>query len=443
VQREGVRYARSGDTHVAYQVVGDGPVDVIFVWGGISHLDLGWEHVPTAAFFEDIASYARLILLDKRGTGLSDRPPFGAGLEPRMDDLRAVLDAVGSERAFVFGESEAAGIATLFAATFPERVIGLLLYAPLVRILRAPDFPWAHAPEAFDRYTATSVRHWGDGLMMSLHSPSTTHAAADRDHWARLERMAMSPGGFEEHMAAIADLDVRPILPLVQAPTLVLHRDGDPTVPFGQGQYVADHVPMARLVALHGNDHYPMVGDVRPLLDEVRAFVCDDHTAHRLDLDRVLTTVLFTDIVGSTERLAAVGDHRWRELIELHDRLAREAVAAHRGRVVRTTGDGVLAMFDGPARAIRCATELQAAAARLGIEIRAGLHSGEVELRGDDVAGIAVHTAARVQSEAGAGEVLVSRTVVDLVAGSGLAFDDRGVHALKGVPGEWRLYAVA
>ena len=443
MRRDPIHYARSGDTHVAYQVVGDGPVDVIFVWGGISHLDLSWEHLPTAAFFEDLASYARLIILDKRGTGLSDRPPFAAGLEPRMDDLRAVLDEVGSSRAFVFGESEAASLATLFAATMPERVQGLLLYAPLVRIMQTPDFPWAHSAEAFDRYIEASVRHWGDGLMMSLHSPSTAHQPSERDHWARLERMSMSPGGFEEHMRAIADLDIRPILPLVQAPTLVLHRDDDPTVPVGQGEYVAGAIPGARLVRFPGSDHYPMVGDTHGLLGAVREFIDADHVPSYVDFDRLLTTVLFTDIVGSTEHLAAVGDRRWKDLIELHDRLARSAIDTHRGRTVRTTGDGVLATFDGPARAIRCATELNAAAARLGLQIRAGLHSGEVEIRGDDVHGIAVHTAARVQSEAGAGEVLVSRTVVDLVAGSGIAFADRGVHALKGVPGEWRLYAVA
>jgi class 3 adenylate cyclase len=341
------------------------------------------------------------------------------------------------------GESEAASLAVLFAATFPERVQGLVLYGPLVRIVSTPDFPWAHPAEAFDRYIATSVRHWGDGTMMSLHSPSTAHDPAERDYWGRLERMSMSPGGFEEHMRAIADLDIRPILPLVQAPTLVLHREGDPTVPIGQGEHVAAAIPGAQLLRLSGTDHYPMVGDAAPVLAAIRDFLGDSSDEPLLDLDRTLTTVLFTDIVGSTEHLAAVGDRRWRELIETHDRVAREAILRLRGKVVRTTGDGVLATFDGPARAIRCATEIQAAARRLGLEIRAGLHSGEVETRGHEVSGIAVHTAARVQSEADAGEVLVSRTVVDLVAGSGLSFDDRGVRSLKGIPGEWRLFAVS
>ena len=443
MRRGAVQYAKSGDTHVAYQVVGDGRVDVIFVWGGVSHLELAWEHLPTAEFLEGLAGACRLILIDKRGTGLSDRAPFSAGLESRMDDLRAVLDAVGSERAFVFGESEAAGLAALFAATFPDRVQGLVLYAPLVRIVATPDFPWAHSSEAFDAYIEASLRHWGDGLMMSLHSPSTSHDASHRDFWGRLERMSMSPGGFEEHMRAIVDLDIRPILPLVQAPTLVLHREEDPTVPIGQGEYVAAHIPDARLLRFAGSDHYPMVGDAWSLLAAATEFIGDGASAPAVDFERLLMTVLFTDIVGSTERLAAVGDRRWRELIEAHDRLARTAVARHRGRVVRTTGDGALATFDGPARAIRCALEMKADAARLGLEIRAGLHTGEVETRGDDVAGIAVHTASRVQSEAGAGEVLVSRTVVDLVAGSGLSFDDRGVRALRGIPGEWRLFAVA
>ena len=438
-----MRYARSGDTHVAYQVVGDGPTDLIFVWGGISHLELAWEHPPTAAFFESLARSNRLIILDKRGTGLSDRVPFASGLEARMDDVRAVLDTVGSERAYVFGESEAAGLAILFAATFPERVEGLLLYAPLVRIVATDDFPWAHGPQAFDRYIETSVRHWGEGLMMSLHSPSTAHDPAERDYWGRLERQAMSPGGFAEHMHAIAEMDLRPILPLVQAPTLVLHRADDPTVPIGQGEYVASHIPGARLVKLDGSDHYPMIGDAASLLAATREFLHLERGDSEIDADRVLTTVLFTDIVGSTETLAAVGDRRWRELIDLHDGVARTEIVRHRGRVIRSTGDGVLATFDGPARAIHCARAIKDAAGRLGLEIRAGLHCGEVELRGDDVAGIAVHTASRVQSEADAGELLVSRTVVDLVAGSGLSFDDRGVRALKGIPGEWRLFAVS
>ncbi|HJR25190.1 MAG TPA: adenylate/guanylate cyclase domain-containing protein [Acidimicrobiales bacterium] len=443
MRRGAVGYAKSGDVHVAYQVVGDGPVDVIFVWGGVSHLELGWEHLPTAEFFDGLAAVSRLILIDKRGTGLSDRPAFSAGLEPRMDDLRAVLDAVGSERSFVFGESEAAGLATLFAATFPERVRGLLLYAPLVRILATDDFPWAHTAEAFDAYIEASTRHWGDGLMMSLHSPSTFEDPVLRDFWGRLERMSMSPGGFEEHMRAIADLDIRPILPLVQTPTLVLHREDDPTVPIGQGEYVADAIPGARLLRFAGSDHYPMVGDPWSLLAAATELIGDQAGTPPVDFERLLMTVLFTDIVGSTERLAAVGDRRWLELIDLHDRLARSAVARHRGRLIRTTGDGALATFDGPARAIRCALEMKEDARRLGVEIRAGLHTGEVETHGDDVAGIAVHTASRVQSEAGAGEVLVSRTVVDLVAGSGLVFDDRGVRSLRGIPGEWQLFAVA
>ena len=437
-----MQYARSGDVHVAYQVVGDGPVDVIYVWGGISHLDVGWEHPPTAIFFEELASFSRLVLLDKRGTGLSDRAPFSSGLEARMDDLRAVLDAVGSERAFVFGESEAAGLASLFAATFPERISGLLLYAPLVRVLVDDDFPWAHSAEAFERYVDTSVRHWGEGLMMSLHSPSTAHDPAGRDHWGRLERQAMSPGGFAEHMRALAELDIRPILPLVQSPTVVLHRTGDPTVPYGQGEFVAARIPSAELITLEGDDHYPMIGDVASLVGAVRRFVGADRAGATVAVDRVLTTVLFTDIVGSTETLASVGDRRWMELIELHDQLAHSEIGRHRGRAVRTTGDGVFATFDGPARAIRCAAAIREGAARLGLQIRAGLHAGEVEMRGDEVAGIAVHTASRVQSEADAGELLVSRTVVDLVAGSGLTFLDRGVRALKGIPGEWQLFAV-
>ncbi|MGI8794559.1 MAG: adenylate/guanylate cyclase domain-containing protein [Acidimicrobiales bacterium] len=437
-----VRYARSGETHVAYQVVGDGPVDVIFVWGGVSHLELAWEHQPTAMFFENLASFSRLIILDKRGTGLSDRPPFSVDLESRMDDVRAVLDDLGSTSTFVFGESEAAGLAALFAATHPDRVQGLLLYGPLVRVIADEAFPWAHTAEAFDRYVETCTRHWGDGLMMSLHSPSTTHDSIERDYWARLERSSMSPGGFADHMRALRSLDIRPVLPLVHVPTLVLHRRDDPTVPFEQGEFVAREIPSAELVELDGSDHYPMIGQVSPILEAVRAFVRSDHPASTLDIDRVLTTVLFTDIVGSTETLAAVGDSRWTKLIEMHDQVAQTEVRRHRGRVVRSTGDGVFATFDGPARAVRCARSIKEAASRIGLEIRAGIHCGEVEMSGVDIAGIAVHTAARVQSEAAPGELLVSRTVVDLVAGSGLTFLDRGTRSLRGVPGEWHLFAV-
>lgn len=428
--------------HVAYEVLGKGPVDVVFVWGGISHAEIGWEHAPTAWFFERLARICRLIILDKRGTGLSDRVPFSS-TEDRMDDIRAVMDATGSERAYVFGESEAAGLVTVFAATYPERVASLLLYAPLVRVIRTGDFPWAHSAEAFERYVSTSMRHWGDGTMMSLHSPSTAHDPVARDHWGRLERTAMSPGGFADHMRALAGLDIRPILPLVRAPTLVLHRVGDPTVPIGQGRYVAEQIPGATLVELEGHDHYPMVGDAQPILAATSAFISGDGLAVDSDPERVLATVLFTDIVRSTETLATVGDRRWHELIDRHFDHASSAIERHRGRLVRTAGDGTLATFDGPARAIRCAEAIKDSSQRIGLAIRAGLHAGEVELQGSDVTGIAVHTASRVESLAMPGEVLVSRTVVDLVAGSGLQFVDRGVHILRGVPGEFRLYAVA
>lgn len=440
--RSAVRYARSVSTHVAYQMLGEGPADLVFVWGGVSHLELGWTHPPTAAFFERLAGVCRVIVLDKRGTGLSDRVPFSSSLDTRMDDVRAVLDDVGSETAYVLGESEAAGLSVAFAASHPDRVAGLILYAPLLKVIADEGFPWAHSIEAFERYIDTCVQHWGQGLMMSLHSPSTAHDPVERDYWARLERSAMSPGGFEEHMRAIADLDVRPVLPLVRCPTLVLHRADDPTVPVGQGEHAAATIPGAKLVRLPGADHYPMIGDADAVLTEIRRFVAVDR-ADDGGGERVLATMLFTDIVGSTETLAAIGDRRWRRLIETHDEVAAAEVDRHRGRLVRTTGDGVLATFDGPARAIQCAMAIRDAARAVGLEIRAGVHAGEVELTSGDIAGIAVHLAARVQGEATAGEVLVSRTVVDLVAGSGLEFADRGTRELRGLPGQWQLFAVA
>ncbi len=434
------RYAKSGNVHIAYQVIGEGPQDLVLVWGGLSHVELMWEEPTWAHFFEALASFSRLILFDKRGTGLSDRLPFG-GLDERMEDIRAVLDAARSDQAFIVSESEGAALAALFAATNPGRVRGLVFYAPLVRVLREPGFPWGHDAATFDAYVALALQHWGDGTMLSAHAPSETRPAA-RAFWGRLERTAMSPGGFAEHMQVVSEIDIRPVLGLISAPTLVLHRTGDPTIPVGQGRFLAEAVREARFVELHGSDHLPAAGDTDAVVAEIEEFVTGARGESAIDIDRVLTTVMFTDIVRSTERTVALGDDQWRRLLDQHDTDVSRLVEQYRGRMVKSTGDGVLATFDGPARAIRCARAIHQAMEPLGIKVRAGLHTGEVEIRGDDVTGIAVNTAARVQSHARPDEVLVSRTVVDLVAGSGLTFEDRGAHALKGIPGTWLLFAV-
>ena len=340
-----------------------------------------------------------------------------------------------SERSFLVSESEGAALAAVFAATAPERVAGLVFYAPLVRIIAEPDFPWGHDRQVFDAYVRSGEEHWGDGTMMGVHAPSAAAGGRETAFWGRFERMAMSPGGFVDHMRVISEIDIRSVLPSISTPTLVVHRRDDATIPIGQGRYLAEHVAGARLVELDGIDHQPMAGDAASILTEIEAFVTGTRPVERLDVDRVLMTVLFTDIVGSTERAVVLGDDQWHRLLDQHDADVARVVGNFGGQAIKTTGDGVLATFDRPARAIRCASELRRATRPLGIELRAGLHTGEVELRDGDVAGIAVNTAARVQAHAGPSEVLVSRTVVDLVAGSGLSFDDRGEHDLKGVPG--------
>jgi class 3 adenylate cyclase len=433
------QYTKSGGLHIAYQVTGGGPLDLIVVPGFVSHLEHQWEHPWSARFFERLGSFSRLIRFDKRGTGLSDRVGGIPTLEQRMDDVRAVMDAVGSERAALFGVSEGGPMSLLFAATYPLRISALVLYGCYARRSWAPDHPWGHTEEEWRAMIDTIEERWGQGS--DGRAPSASGDESYRQWWGTYQRLAASPGAAVAVMQMNKEIDVRSILSAIRVPTLVAHRTGDRVIRVEQGRFLAEHVPGARLVELAGVDHAPWAGNMDAILDEVEEFLTGDR--HAPETDRVLATVLFTDIVGSTERAAALGDRKWRDLLEGYYALARRELARFRGREVDTAGDGFFASFDGPARGIRCGAAIAAGVRPLGIEVRAGLHTGECEVIGDKVGGIAVHIGARVAGLAKPGEVLVSNTVKDLVAGSGIGFEERGAHVLKGVPGEWRLFAVA
>ncbi len=436
------RYASSGDVNIAYQIVGDGPLDLVFVSGWVSNLDLMWAEPSYARFLRRLASFSRLILFDKRGTGLSDRVPDAdlPTLEARMDDVRAVLDAAGAERAALLGHSEGGPMCLLFAATYPERTIALALVGTYARRLRAADYPFGAAAEAYEAFLREIADGWGGPVGLEVRAPSLVDDERFRTWWADYLRMSASPGAALALTRMNGEIDVRAVLEAVAVPTLVVHRTGDRSLPVEGARYLAERIRGARLVELPGEDHLPFVGDADEILEEIEEFLTGIRPLR--EPDRVLATVLFTDIVGSTTRAAELGDRRWRDLLEAHHSLVRRQLERWRGREVDTAGDGFLATFDGPARAIRCAVAIRGAMAPLDLEIRAGLHCGEVELVGDDVAGIAVHTGARVAALARANEVLVSSTVRDLVAGSDIGFEERGEHELKGVPGTWRLYAV-
>jgi class 3 adenylate cyclase/pimeloyl-ACP methyl ester carboxylesterase len=438
-----VGYTRSGDVSIAFQVVGDGPIDLVYVMGWVSHLEAFWMDPAQERFFRHLSSFSRLILFDKRGTGLSDRVPIDKlpTLEQRMDDVRAVMDAVGSTRAALFGVSEGGPMSALFAATYPERTTALVMYGSYAKRIWDPEYPWAPTVEDRQRWFDLLEKGWGGVVDVDTLAPTAAGDPAFRDWWATYLRMSASPGAALALGRMNTQIDIRQILPTIRVPTLILHRTGDRDMDVGGARYMAKRIPGAKYVELPGIDHLPFVGDQDSILDEVEEFLTG--VRHHFEPDRVLATVLFTDIVGSTERAAALGDRRWRELLELHNRLVRAQLERFRGKEVDTAGDGFLATFDGPARAIRCAIACCDELARRGIEVRAGLHTGECELVGEKVRGIAVHIGARIAALAAPGQVLVSSTVKDLVAGSGLKFVDRGSHRLRGVPGEWRLLAVA
>jgi pimeloyl-ACP methyl ester carboxylesterase len=436
------RYAKSGGLHIAYQTAGEGPIDLVIVPGFTWHIEYQWEDARFASVARKLGTFARVIWLDKRGTGLSDRVPNDElpSLEERIDDLRAVMDAAGCERAALLGFWEGGPICTLFAATYPERTRSLILFGTPVAFTRKDDYPWAADEEANRQMTENLGSYWGQGNMFAALAPSLAGDPRAMRWFARMERNAASPGAVATLWRMNMDIDVRAILPAIRVPTLVMNRTNDPLVPIEAARYLAERVPGARFVELAGRDHLFWVGDADAFVAEVREFLTG--VREEVDVDRVLATVLFVDIVDSTKHAAELGDRRWRDLLATFYEEARQELGRYRGTEVKTTGDGLLARFDGPARGIRAAAAIRAAAKALGLDVRAGLHTGECELLGDDVGGIAVHIAARVMDSAAAGEVRVSGTVKDLVAGSGLTFVDCGRHVLKGVPGEWAIHSV-
>jgi class 3 adenylate cyclase len=428
------RYAKSGDIDIAYQVVGDGPLDLVYVPGFVSNLDVTWENPGIAEFYSRLASFSRLILFDKRGTGLSDRLAGIATLEERMDDVRAVMDAAGSQRAALFGISEGGPMSLLFAATYPERAQALVIYGSYAR---HPTL----TPERLEEDIVKINRDWGTGrYFASTFAPDLAHDAAALRQFARVERQSANPSAAVAVLRMNSEIDARHVLPAIRTPTLILHRVGDARCTIDAGRYLADHIPGGQLVELPGTSHIPFAeaGMVARIADEIEEFLTGSR--HEVEPDRVLATVLFTDIVDSTRRAAELGDRGWRTLLDRHDQAVREQFARFRGHEVKNLGDGFLATFDGPARAVRCAAAIGQSVQPLGIGLRSGLHTGEIELKRDDIAGIAVHIAARVADLAQPGESLVSSTVRDLVAGSGLRFADRGLHALRGLPEEVHLY---
>jgi class 3 adenylate cyclase/pimeloyl-ACP methyl ester carboxylesterase len=435
------RYAHSGELHIAYQVVGDGPVDLVYVPSWISQVEVYWEEPLVARYFQRLASFSRLILFDRRGTGLSDpvaRPPT---LEEQMDDVVAVMDAAGSEQAAVFALLEGGAMAALFAATHPERTSALILYEAQPRMSWAPDYDWAFRQEEREAYIRDGgLESWGTGERFEALSPSSADNQRLVNWFGRLERLSASPGWAGQLMLANGQVDVRAVLPSIRVPTLVMHRSGDRFIDIRHSRYTAAHVPGAKFVELPGSD--ALFGDDSLELDEIEEFLTGARKAP--DPERILATVMFSDIVDSTARAAEIGDRRWRELLESMEGSVLRELDRFRGRAVKTMGDGFLATFDGPARGIRCATAIRdTARSQFGLELRSGLHTGEVEVMGDDVGGIAVHIGARVGDLAKGGEVLVSGTVKDLVVGSGIEFEDRGERELRGVPGAWRVWAVA
>jgi class 3 adenylate cyclase len=436
------RFASADDLHIAYQVVGEGPIDVVFVPDWFNHVEAQWDEPASALFLGRLASFSRLVVFDKRGTGLSDPVPLSdlPTVEEWMDDLRIVLDAVGSQSAALVCANDGAILGLPFAATYPERVAALVVIDGLARAARADDYPPGAPPEQIQRAKDWMNEVWGTGQTLELLLPSRANDRAFCEWRARYERLAASPGTVTRMMDFMTTIDVRQVLPTITAPTLVLHRAGDRWYLPGHGRYLAEHIDGARYVGLPGSDNLWLGEDSDTLLEEIQEFLTGVRAPSQPD--RVLTTILFTDIVGSTELAASLGGERWRELLDRHDAVVRRQVVRARGREIATRGDGFVATFDGPARAIRCAVAISEAMRPLGLQVRAGLHSGECEVRGNDLGGLAVHIAARVADAAQGGEVLVSSTVKDLVAGSGIGFADRGLHALKGVPDEWRLYAI-
>ena len=431
------RYARSGDISIAYQVMGQGAIDLIFIGGLLCHVEFVHEIPGWTDALRRLATFARVVTFDKRGQGLSDRMSGVPSLEERMDDVIAVMAAIGSKRAVLLGTSEGAPMSILLAATYPERVSHLVLWSGYARFTNTSDFTLMFPEETIFRL----ANHFGSGAFIKGLMPSRAKDPVLTSQIAKLERLSTSPGAYKALLQQNALIDVRPILASVRVPTLVLHCSRDPLVPVENGRYLASQIPGAKYIEYADGAHGFFECDQPRLCGEIEEFVTGRRESEQPDLERVLATVLFTDIVDSTNLAVRMGDHSWHSLLDEHDRMARRIIEKYRGQLVKTTGDGILAKFDGPGRAIRCALDFETAAAQIGLPSRAGLHAGEVEIRGTDIGGIAVHAAARVMAISHPGEVLVSRVVMDLVAGAGLKFAPRGAHKLKGLPGRWDLFS--
>jgi pimeloyl-ACP methyl ester carboxylesterase/class 3 adenylate cyclase len=436
-----VRYARSEDVNIAYQAVGEGPLDLVLVPGFVSNIELFWEEPHCARFLRQLASFSRLILFDKRGTGLSDRVPRIPALEERMDDVRAVLDAVGSERAALVGYSEGGPMCALFAATYPQRTTALIMIGSYARGVRAPDYPIGVDAGIERKRLASMEQNWGNLSDLEEKAPSVAHDERYRQWRTRFLRMSASPKAMFEMESASIEIDVRHVLPSIQVPTLVLHAKGDRCLDIAHGRYLAAHIPGAKLVEIDSDDHLPWLDGADVIIENLQTFLTG--TRPVAESDRVLATIMFTDIVDSTKSAAARGDRDWRDLLVAHHNAVRRELGAYHGRELDTNGDGFVAAFDGPARAVQCAAAIRESVGRLDLDIRVGLHTGECLIEGDTLSGLAMHIAARVASLAPSGNIVVSRTVKDLVAGSGIDFEDFGTHTLKGVPDDWQLYRVS
>jgi class 3 adenylate cyclase/pimeloyl-ACP methyl ester carboxylesterase len=436
-----IRYARSGDAHIAYRTLGTGPIDLVIVSQWFSNVEMERDVPPLARFDDHLASFGRVILFDKRGVGLSDPVPTTAfpPIEEWMDDLRVVMDAVGSERAAVIASMAGGFMASVFAATHPDRTTALVFVDAFARITRTTDYPWGVGQDGLASQLRAIETGWGEGTMLGLFAPELSDDVLLRASWGRYERNSVSPGTALAMVRMMAEIDIRPVLSAIRVPTLAIARERG-AIPPEHGRYLADHIPGAKYVQVPGRNNLIWSGDQEAITGEIQQFITGVRPAP--EQERVLATIMFTDIVGSTDLAAAIGDARWRDLLAEHNRIVRDQLDRFRGREMKTTGDGFLAIFDGPARAIRCGEAISAALRTINISVRAGIHTGEVELTEHDLGGIAVHIAARVSARAEADEVLVSSTVKDLVVGSGIAFEDRGPHALKGVPGHWQLFAV-
>jgi len=437
------RYARTGDdVHIAYQTIGDGPPDIVYANSFMSHIEVSWEYPAAVSFYERMAAFSRLVLFDRRGTGLSDPIVGDFTIEERTDDIRAVMDAEGLASAVLLGSSEGAASCAYFAAMHPERVAALVLFSPFTGAMADDESPWAWHPEFFKMFLDSLDDAWADptGASIAMINPSLAGDPDARAWYARFFRLSASPSLVRKLMTNNMQVNIRSLLPTIQAPTLVLHRTDETWLNVGYGRDMAERIPGAKLVELPGTDHYIWEQNPGEVAEEIEEFLTG--ARHGPQSQRTLKTLLFTDIVGSTDHATALGDERWRQLLDRQESSTKRQVARFDGTFVKSTGDGILATFDGPARAIRCALAIRESTRGLGLEVRIGIHAGEVEIRGEDLGGISVHTAARIGGLAEPGEVLVSRTVTDLVAGSGIEFLDRGKRGLKGVPGEWQLFAV-